>query len=66
MVRACQEHGVIFMAGHVMNFFRGVRYAKELINDGAIRINMCNCGGTLKVGGKGGDRDSRCLHEIQV
>ena len=27
MVRACQESGVVFMAGHVMNFFRGVRHA---------------------------------------
>ncbi len=36
MVRACQEHGVIFMAGHVMNFFHGVRHAKKLINDGVI------------------------------
>lgn len=36
MVRACQEHGVIFMAGHVMNFFRGVRHAKQLINEGLI------------------------------
>ena len=25
------ENGVIFMAGHVMNFFRGVRHAKQLI-----------------------------------
>lgn len=36
MVNACQENGVIFMAGHVMNFFNGVRYAKKLINDGVI------------------------------
>ena len=36
MVRACEEHGVRFMAGHVMNFFKGVRYAKKLINDGVI------------------------------
>ena len=33
MVRACQEHGVIFMAGHVMNFFHGVRHAKKLITE---------------------------------
>ena len=26
MVRACKENGVIFMAGHVMNFFRAVRH----------------------------------------
>ena len=36
MVKACQQHGVTFMAGHVMNFFRGVRYAKKLINEGVI------------------------------
>lgn len=36
MVRACQENGVVFMAGHVMNFFRGVRHAKQLINEGKI------------------------------
>ena len=36
MVRACEEHGVRFMAGHVMNFFKGVRHAKKLINDGVI------------------------------
>ena len=43
MVRACQEHGVIFMAGHVMNFFHGVRYAKNLINDGVIgKVLYCH------------------------
>lgn len=36
MVRACQENGVILMAGHVMNFFRGVRHAKQLIAEGKI------------------------------
>lgn len=36
MVRTCHENGVIFMAGHVMNFFRGVRHAKQLIADGKI------------------------------
>lgn len=36
MVNACKEHGVTFMAGHVMNFFRGVRHAKKLINEGVI------------------------------
>jgi len=30
MVRACEENGVTFMAGHVMNFFNGVHHAKEL------------------------------------
>lgn len=36
MVKACQNSGVIFMAGHVMNFFRSVRHAKQLIADGKI------------------------------
>ena len=36
MVRTCQENKVFFMAGHVMNFFRGVRRAKELISQGVI------------------------------
>ena len=36
MVKAAQENNVIFMAGHVMNFFRGVRHAKRLINEGKI------------------------------
>lgn len=36
MVRACEEAGVVFMAGHVMNFFNGVRRAKQLINEGKI------------------------------
>lgn len=36
MVKACQEHEVTFMAGHVMNFFRGVRHAKQLIQEGKI------------------------------
>ena len=36
MVDACQENHVVFMAGHVMNFFRGVRKAKELIGQGVI------------------------------
>lgn len=36
MVRACQESGVVFMAGHVMNFFWGVRHAKQLIAEGKI------------------------------
>ena len=37
MVRACKENGVIFMAGHVMNFFRAVRHTKQLIAEGKIR-----------------------------
>lgn len=36
MVKACQDAGVVFMAGHVMNFFRSVRHAKRLIADGKI------------------------------
>ena len=36
MVRVCQENHVIFMAGHVMNFFNGVHHAKELIKEGVI------------------------------
>lgn len=34
MVRACEQNGVIFMAGHIMNFFNGVHHAKELIQQG--------------------------------
>ena len=36
MVSACHKNKVIFMAGHVMNFFKGVRYAKKVINEGVI------------------------------
>lgn len=36
MVNAAQEAGVIFMAGHIMNFFNGVRLAKEFIQQGKI------------------------------
>ncbi|WP_281190692.1 Gfo/Idh/MocA family protein [Staphylococcus schleiferi] len=36
MVNACKKVGVTFMAGHIMNFFNGVRHAKNLINQGAI------------------------------
>ncbi|MDY0394061.1 Gfo/Idh/MocA family protein [Virgibacillus halophilus] len=36
MIDSARENGVIFMAGHVMNFMNGVRKAKELINDGVI------------------------------
>lgn len=36
MVHTCKEHGVVFMAGHVMNFFNGVRKAKQLIGEGQI------------------------------
>lgn len=36
MVETCNKHNVIFMAGHIMNFFNGVHHAKELINKGVI------------------------------
>lgn len=36
MVRTREKYGVIFMAGHVMNFFNGVHHAKELIKQGVI------------------------------
>ncbi|BFU59518.1 MULTISPECIES: Gfo/Idh/MocA family protein [Rodentibacter] len=43
MVRACDENGVKFMAGHVMNFFNGVHHAKELINQGVIgKVLYCH------------------------
>ena len=36
MIEATKKNGVIFMAGHVMNFMNGVRKIKQLINDGVI------------------------------
>ncbi|MDQ6422972.1 Gfo/Idh/MocA family oxidoreductase [Paenibacillus sp. LHD-117] len=36
MIARTKEKGLIFMAGHVMNFMDGVRTAKKLINDGRI------------------------------
>ena len=43
MVRACEENGVTFMAGHAMNFFNGVHHAKELINKGVIgKVLYCH------------------------
>ena len=36
MVNACDNNNVVFMAGHIMNFFSGIHYAKQLINDGVI------------------------------
>lgn len=43
MVNACEKAGVTFMAGHVMNFFRGVRHAKQLINEGKIgKVLYCH------------------------
>lgn len=43
MVQVCQENGVVFMAGHIMNFFSGIRRAKQLINDGVIgKVLYCH------------------------
>ena len=43
MVKACEENHVIFMAGHIMNFFNGVHHAKELINEGKIgKVLYCH------------------------
>ena len=43
MVKACEENNVVFMAGHIMNFFNGVHHAKELINEGAIgKVLYCH------------------------
>ncbi|WP_439242692.1 Gfo/Idh/MocA family protein [Lonepinella sp. BR2474] len=43
MVETCKKHGVIFMAGHIMNFFNGVHHAKELINSGVIgKVLYCH------------------------
>ena len=36
MVKAAEKNGVIFMAGHIMNFFHGVRLAKKFIQEGKI------------------------------
>lgn len=43
MVTACQKSGVLFMAGHIMNFFNGVQTAKRLIQEGRIgRVLYCH------------------------
>ena len=43
MVKACEENHVVFMAGHIMNFFNGVHHAKELINEGVIgKVLYCH------------------------
>lgn len=43
MVKACEKYGVVFMAGHVMNFFHGVREAKRIINKGVIgKVLYCH------------------------
>lgn len=47
MVKACADAKVIFMAGHVMNFFSGVRTAKKLIANGRIgRVLYCHAART--------------------
>ena len=43
MVRTAEENGVVFMAGHVMNFFRAVRRAKQFIAEGKIgKVLYCH------------------------
>ena len=43
MVKAAEDNGVTFMAGHVMNFFNGVRLAKKMINEGRIgKVLYCH------------------------
>ena len=43
MVRAAEENGVVFMAGHVMNFFRAVRRTKQFIAEGKIgKVLYCH------------------------
>lgn len=43
MVKAAEENHIIFMAGHVMNFFNGVRTAKRLISEGRIgKVLYCH------------------------
>ena len=47
MVDACKENNVIFMAGHIMNFFNGVHHAKELITQGKIgKVLYCHAART--------------------
>lgn len=36
MVETCKEYNVLFMAGHIMNFFNGAEYAREAIEKGKI------------------------------
>lgn len=36
MVTACEQAGVLFLAGHVMHFMDGIRRAADLISQGAI------------------------------
>lgn len=38
-----KKNNVIFMAGHIMNFFNGVHYAKELVTQGKIgKVLYCH------------------------
>lgn len=47
MVVACEENQVLFMAGHIMNFFDGVHRAKELIMEGKIgKVLYCHAART--------------------
>lgn len=47
MVAACEENQVLFMAGHIMNFFNGVHRAKELIMQGKIgKVLFCHAART--------------------
>lgn len=43
MVETCARYHVTLMAGHVMNFFQGVRTAKKMINEGVIgKVLYCH------------------------
>ncbi|HEY0826577.1 MAG TPA: Gfo/Idh/MocA family oxidoreductase [Bacilli bacterium] len=43
MIEATKTNDVLFMAGHVMNFMRGIRTVKTLINEGKIgKILFCH------------------------
>jgi predicted dehydrogenase len=43
MIQKTKENGLVFMAGHIMNFMNGVRTAKRLINEGRIgEILFCH------------------------
>lgn len=43
MVKTAEENGVVFMAGHVMNFFRAVRRTKQFIAEGKIgKVLYCH------------------------
>lgn len=47
MVEACKKNGVLFMAGHIMNFFNGVSHAKKIIEEGKIgKVLYCHAART--------------------